>query len=406
MAGAILGEDKLACKTQSTVPFNETLPERWFDIPGLVDVSLVDEDAQIAILGLIDETGSARLADLIALLPDHPKPGKAVLHLVHLGILSIEDGLVDGNSLLRRRTMLQVPKAQGSAGPEGQGGAPARGTGKLQRLAVVRPQPEIFFANWSDRAAFKGETALTQRGCYLALYLREAYVGRSDRLIDRLLASKHLLAHGIPDLVIAVVDRNNILTPAQIRLAERLLARQVQRHGVLKLANDELPVGEHLPFSEFAPVDRFVRETVRALSEGGLAFMSKGAPLLEMEARDPEIEPCDRPETLEPEEARHYALHACGVHATALARDGNWTVLTGSQVRTDIMPSAGSGIAQQRRELLLDGILVQNGDHLLLTQDVSFTTASGAARFVVGSRHKPEIWQALPQPAPFDGLFR
>lgn len=70
-------------------------------------------------------------------------------------------------------------------------------------------------------------------------------------------------------------------------------------------------------------------------------------------------------------------------------------MLAGSQVRLDPVPSAGSAALKDRQDLLHDGGLVHEGDHLVLTEDVAFDTPSGAANFVAGSRVKLKLWRPL-----------
>jgi hypothetical protein len=413
MADAILGEDHLASNKQSPTIPKLTLPEHWHALPGVVDDPLLDEDAQVGILKRVDETGSASLEDLMAVLPDHPKPAKAVLLLVRLGILQIEPGLTDANSMLTRRLERPMVFDPGSTGGNGESGDTGSALqvaekGKLRRLKIVRPQPEIFFAHWTDRAVFRREPALERRGIYLALYCSTAYGGRSSRLVDRLIDSNHLLQHGIPDLLIAVVDRNNTLTESQIKVAERLLVRAIDEDGKLKPANKVMPDGDRLDFASFVLVDRFVRDVVRSLREAGIAFTG-GKTGVDGAQTPLDAGDASGIDEVLPENGAsdplHFSLHACGVHATAQAIDGKWTVLTGSQVRTQVLQSAGSGVAQRRQEALHDGSLVPNRGHLLLTRDLVFETASAAARFVVGTGHKGRIWRPLPKQAPMGGLY-
>jgi hypothetical protein len=397
MAEANLGEDNLACKTQSSSINTTGLPEKWQDLPGLVNDPLIDEDAQIQILERIDETGSAPLGDLMELLPNHPHPAKAIIRLVHLGILGIEPGLIDAQSLLHRSLERSRIIDKKGGGNRSASTSPS-GAGELHVLPVSRAQPEIFFANWTDRALFRKEPILRQHGIYLSLYANKAYSGWSSCLVERLVSSNHLLQHGFPDLIIAAVDRNNLLTPKQTRLAERLLARAVQKNGVLELANPALPYGSLVEPAAYAQADRFVREIVASVQAAGLAFVE----IKRNEANQAsETEPVLNP----PDEApKHYSLHACRVHATAQVRSNRWVVQTGSQIRNELLPSAGSGVAQQRQELLLDGGLISNGGHLLLTRDVVFETGSSAARFVVGTGYSAKIWRPVPQQPGSAGL--
>jgi hypothetical protein len=245
---------------------------------------------------------------------------------------------------------------------------------------------------------FREEQALRQHGIYLALYAGKAYSGWSNCLVDRLVNSNHLLQHGFPDLIIATVDRNNLLTAMQTRAAERLLARAVQKDGVLELANPSLPSGGHVDPAAYAQADRFVREVVGTIRAAGLAFAGT--------ERNPPIKILDAvPVANAPDEGpKHFSLYACGVHATAQVMSDKWVVQTGSQVRHELLPSAGNGVAQQRQELLHDGGLMPNGGHLLLTRDVPFETASSAARFVVGTGYGAKIWRPVPQHPASAGL--
>lgn len=399
MAEAILGEHALACKTPSpSIAINAAaLPQHWYELPGLLDDPLIEADDQVGVLGLIEKAGSATLDQLMAALPGHPSPAKAVLQFVRHGLLAIDEGIVTGSSILRRRNA-PLPQTMASGG--GNNGAPPQDPGKLRRLAPLRPQPEIFCVNWTDRALFRKEPMLAQRGVYLALYMSQAYSGASEEVVARLVASNHLLQFGFPDLVVAAVDRNNILSAAQVRVAERLLARAVQKDGQLKLCNRVLPAGDQVSLTEYSQTERFVRELVAVLRDARIAFHQPRGNTPAFGEPDPQL-PIEGLAQHGPELV---ALQSCGVHATARVEGGQYVVLAGSQVRRDITPSAGSGVAQQRQELTHDGTIVPHGDNLLLTRDVAFDTASGAARFVVGSRHKPEIWRPLPQPENPGGL--
>lgn len=395
MADAILGAGDNARKTQSTT--NPHLPERWRDLPGLVQNPLIDADVQVRILERVDETGSATLGELMALLIAHPHPAQAVLCLVHLEILDVEPGLIDASSILYRR----IDRSRVSdKDPDSHGGVHQLepGKGKLHRLNFPRPTPEIFFAAWSDRAAFRKEPMLRQPGIYLALYCGTAYSGWSAYLVNRLTASNHLLQFGMPDMVIAAVDRSKILTEAQIRVSERLLAQRIDKDDVLTLANRTLPAGDHVDLAAFAQADRFVREFVHAVGRAGLAFTGKAAP-----QQDPMVQ-ADRDEKPSDHVSR-FSLSACGVHATARTQNKKWVVQAGSQVRSDVMISAGTTAVQQRQELLSNHGLVSNGNHLLLTRDVVFDSAAGAARFVAGTGYSARIWRPLPQQAGGSGLL-
>jgi hypothetical protein len=93
--------------------------------------------------------------------------------------------------------------------------------------------------------------------------------------------------------------------------------------------------------------------------------------------------------------AGFYRLDACGVEARARVDEDSWTVLAGSAIRGEVMPSAHPSARRRRIELLHSGGLVQKEGHYVLTQDLSFGSATGAAHFVVGSKTRADIWSAV-----------
>lgn len=66
-----------------------------------------------------------------------------------------------------------------------------------------------------------------------------------------------------------------------------------------------------------------------------------------------------------------------------LAEDG-FTVFAGSKARKQVVPSAGKWVEATRQELLASGILAEEGDRLVFTEDYTFKTPSGAAIALLG----------------------
>lgn len=404
MAYAILGERALADKTPSpSIPasdFMDRLPRHWKDLPALIDDALIDPDSQIKILALVEESGSVSMGDIIEALPDHPAPAKAVMSFVRQGVLSIDPGLITGNSILRRNMPVAF-STMSHVRFDGGDGLPPPADKSTSRVLSQKPQPELFIAHWTDRAAFRREERLRRPGIYVALYSDRAYIGMSNELCGRLAASGHLLSHGFPDLVVGIVDQNDVMTAAQFRVAERRMARAVQKDGRLRLANKALPVGAEVNLAAFAQADRFVRESIEAIREADIVFLPKTCPA----DREHKVIELGVPDLGQDEEAGELidgellSLRSCGVHATARMLGDKIHVLAGSEIRRETVPSIKSGVIQLRQELLHDGSLVAHGDTLMLTRDVPFDTASGAASFVTGSRLKPEIWRPLRQSA-------
>jgi hypothetical protein len=96
----ILGGNLAARKSFSTFIQRSLCADPGWTLPGLCPHPSVSPDAQVRILGAVKETGSAPLADLLAVLPEFTEPAAAVLGLVETGILHIAPGLIDGDSML------------------------------------------------------------------------------------------------------------------------------------------------------------------------------------------------------------------------------------------------------------------------------------------------------------------
>ncbi|MHA6297906.1 hypothetical protein [Devosia sp. CAU 1758] len=387
MAEAILGADHAGRKPASsdiTTPIDTGLQcyEVSAALAGLVADPLVDLDTQIAVLALVDETGSASMGDLISILQRHEAPAQAIGAMLRLGVLVVEPGLIDAQSLVSRR--VQPVRARPSFADQ----VNHRDRGKVHHLQVLAPEPDIFFAIGIDRNYFVTEARLRQRGIYFAIYCDGVYVGRSGDTACRIAWGAHLRRHGLPERIIAAVDRKGALSEAQMRACERLAARRVVKETDLALVNDTLPVGDRLGPIAYAGAAGFVDTVFERVLAAGL-FGSDAHADVPAPVTEPDLEQ-------EPGMESVFSLDACGIRARARQENGKWIVLAGSQVRPDPAPSSGSAPFRLRTELLHEGGLVTTGDVLVLTEDLAFDTAVAAGCFVAGSRVRAGAWKPIP----------
>lgn len=305
MADAILGADAPARKFASS-DFPHAKPVMALE--GLVADPQLDLDGQIAILAAIDETGSASLGDLMALLSDHPSPGQAIMALIREGALVITStALIDAHSQVARRVN---PPLRQKAAPTSE--AAKKG---VQHLKAVAPEPDIFFASGIDRTYFVQEPRLRQKGIYLALYGSAVYVGRSGDTACRIAWGAHLRRNGLPDRIIAAVDKHQVLDEAQARVAERLAARMVIRHPGLTLLNNAFPAGDRLASGPYAATNRFVSSFFERVERAGL-----------LEPITPDRMPTE-PIDVAPNgvgEGQLLTMGSCGVTARARIEDGKF----------------------------------------------------------------------------------
>ena len=75
-------------------------------VDGVVVHPLLTASDQVVILAVIDETGSASVGDVAAVLPDHPDPVGAVLAMVAAGVLDADvKSVLDVHTIIGRRNM-------------------------------------------------------------------------------------------------------------------------------------------------------------------------------------------------------------------------------------------------------------------------------------------------------------
>lgn len=415
MADAILGHGRIVGKPMHTA-FNTTSsagtllaatkPNQAVLVDGLVCHDYVDIDVQIAILATVDETGSAALEDIVSALAGHPKPAGAAFAMVAAGILKIEGGVVDANTRLGRALPIDVDDDDDETpddapflpdGGSDDGCSQTASTGKVRQISVVVPYaPAIFCIPGHERGRLRTEPLLGSTGIYAAFWGNEIYVGASKKICDRLTKGQHLMLPRPADRIIAVVDRSGQLSWDGAQVAERLLHRQLIAAGELEARNDE-PSGGQVDEAENELVHDFVEIVMQALRREGLASPvtpeSRTRPANRVAlsenalfASKVERQVC---------QAGLYRLDACGVKAQARVVDNSWTILAGSAIRSDVMPSAHPSARQRRIEMLHSGALVKKGSNYMLTQDLSFGSATGAGHFVLGSKTHADIWSAV-----------
>jgi serine/threonine protein kinase len=105
-------------------------------------------------------------------------------------------------------------------------------------------------------------------------------------------------------------------------------------------------------------------------------------------------EPPRRPEAVPPASSPMLHCRTKGLVAQGYETAKGFVVQAGGQAVRDSSPSVSEQIATLRANLLRDGILVPEGDHLKLTRDYLFTSSSSAACTLAGGgRSGPVSWK-------------
>lgn len=389
MADAIVGGDAAACKNPKTPESLKTTVSSAMVVrrlPCLIDLPALTPDAQLKIFAIIDKSGSATMADLVAALDKSEAPAGLIVDLAAMGILEIDASrFLDGGSLVRRAPT-HIAQASPEEPPNGRRNGQLKTEPDFETLPSMRMGyvPSICFVEWNERGNLQYNPAVNGAGVYLGIFEDGIHVGMSAQLHGRLRNGKHVLRNGMPPHTLVVItDVAGRLGAQSAKVLERLMALAVIDREDRALANSEVPKGAQLSRGDFVAVERLAEAAIAEISRLGLAF-----------AENP-------PPVAGPQVGAQYRLDACGVKALATQTETGFVVHEGSQVRLDVARSAGPGPVKLRHDLLTSGGIVRRKGHFILLEDLVFPTANGATAFVLGSRHHPGIWTAVPiDPAP------
>lgn len=111
------------------------------DLPGISADGVaqhwaVDYDVQVILIGLVIETGSSMIADLVSALPGHPAPVAAIMALVDAGHLSRAPGVLTPFTVISCGRDIE---SKGPSGAEPDDRAPRRKWPSTSRTLIAFP---------------------------------------------------------------------------------------------------------------------------------------------------------------------------------------------------------------------------------------------------------------------------
>lgn len=249
-------------------------------------------------------------------------------------------------------------------------------------------QPLIFLGDGCDRSAFGKEPALRRPGIYVGLWPDKAYVGMGKRVGARVATNDRLYG---ADRICCIAEAYDQMTVRQALVCERLLAQIVQQSAGLEL-DQSMPSGAPIEPEDYDTGRLLVARACLALRQAGILFTNvPSAALL--------LPPTSPPERhLIEDGATVYAIATPGLRAHLTEHQDGWLLLQGSEVRSEVRPSAYGPAAMRRAELLHSGALLQTGAVLTSTQDLIFSSAWSAAHFVLGEKPRSNVWKPIGAP--------
>ena len=392
-------------------------------IGGLVQHALISASTQVQILSIVDEAGSATVADIVAGLPAHPDPVGAIQVMVELKILVSEiRGVLDGNTIVRRAGPELDPQATtgAPASPRGAGGLTVISNTTehesasstidwtvpvgLSRLETTPFSANVVVGPGASRRAFSRMSELRRPGVYVLLSDTEAYVGTGADVGLRVASGQQPIAE--IKTVVVITDRNGALTETDALAAERMLWARVNATGERLLVNG-LPDGSSLGAQHYSELDVLLGQACLTLRHHGLMFSAGSArSVLSGPRHEPGRVGPLRPFNMPPRGVVLELTFGAGLVALAARQsDTRWILLQGSDVSISTVASANSTTRYLRAAWLHNGLIEvsPDGRSYITKRDLIFRSGSGLAQFCAGSKGRTlECWKPIDPTGGYD----
>lgn len=216
--------------------------------------------------------------------------------------------------------------------------------------------------------------------------MKRAYIGEAESVKERITQSA--ANHGFWEMAIAITTSDDALTKGHVRYLEARLLELAQNANRATLANTQMPdVGKRrLPEADKANMEAFLANIKIVLPVVGLDLLKPQPTVTFLTAATQSTTP-------PPDKVRFEIRHKSGVKAFAIEEDGEFVVLKDSEALKDTNYS-GDGYAELRRELIEQGILIENpsNDRYIFSKSFAFKSPSAAAAVVL-DRNSNGRWE-------------
>lgn len=215
-----------------------------------------------------------------------------------------------------------------------------------------------------------------------------AYIGESENVSDRLTSHDRQKDFWNEAVIFTSKDQN--LTKAHVKFLESCLVTLAKNADRYDLENGNTPQESSLPRADRDSMIEFVENIRMVLGTLGYPILE---PLLRPTAVPQEAAPVAQPQ--QKKEPIPLTFKVNNLLAYGALTDEGFVLRKGSQVSATNTDSAPLRIVQLREQLITDGRLSRESDHLVLKEDLLVTSSSYAAVIVAGtSRSGPQSWFA------------
>ena len=215
-----------------------------------------------------------------------------------------------------------------------------------------------------------------------------AYIGESENVTQRL--TNHDRNKEFWSEVVIFTSKDENLTKAHIKYLESALVGLSKKADRYELENGNTPPESSLPRADRDAMEEFVENARMVLGTLGYSILE---PILKSKnARENLIESSNLFESESVLSNLFFKVNS--LSAQGAVTDEGFVLKKGSQLSKTNSESMPGKLSTIKEKLLVEGILKDEGAHLVASEDILFNSSSYAAAIVAGtSRSGPQSWK-------------
>ena len=212
-----------------------------------------------------------------------------------------------------------------------------------------------------------------------------AYIGESENVSERLLT--HDRKKEFWNDVVVFTSKDENLTKSHIKYLESRLEALAKTADRYELQNGNTPTLSSLPRAERDAMDELLEDIRLVLGTLGYPILE---PLIQLKTLASATTNAPMA-TSQTEGELIFTVHK--LFARGVRTNEGFVLKKGSTAAKKNSDSVSGKIVKMKEQLLADGRLVDDGGHLLLTEDILMSSSSYAAALIAGtSRSGPQSW--------------
>jgi hypothetical protein len=212
-----------------------------------------------------------------------------------------------------------------------------------------------------------------------------AYIGESENVANRLLT--HDRKKEFWNDVVIFTSKDDNLTKSHIKYLESRIEESAKGADRYEIENGNTPTQSSLPRAERDAMDELLDDIRLVLGTLGYPILE---PLLQQKILSASNASLSSP-SIPPEDELTFTVH--DILARGVRTSEGFVIKAGSTASKTNSDSLSRKIAKMREQFLSDGRLVEQGNHLMLAEDVLMSSSSYAAALIAGTaRSGPQSW--------------